>query len=76
MLTQQNRDAIIGTLQKIPSNTIYGMGVKLFLDEEKSKTDEQVIEIVKEIKQALVNGPENMKPVLGHTYNFFKGLII
>lgn len=72
MLSQQNREAIIGSLEQIPPNTIYGMGVKLFLAEEKTKTDEQVIEVVKEIKQALNCGPENMKEVLGNTYNFFK----
>ncbi len=76
MLSKQNRAAIIGSLTQIPPNTIYGMGVKLFLAEEKTKTDEQVIEVINEIKQALNCGPENMKTVLGCTYDFFKVLIV
>lgn len=72
MIPNETKQQIVSHLQQVPTDTIWGVGINLFVEHIYLKTDEDYIRVVKDLQCQLKDGPENMKNVLGPSYEFFK----
>lgn len=73
MITQQKRNEIIANLKLVPTETVFGLGIQIFV-ENVVKTDEDYKRAVKDIKGAIADGPNYMKEILGESFNYFNTL--
>ena len=74
MITNETKQQIISNLQQVPVETVWGIGINLFVEQVAIKTDEDYKRIVADLQSQLSDGPEGMKNVLGPSYDFFKDL--
>lgn len=74
MINQDIKQQIISHLQHVPTDTIWGVGIHLFVEHVQLKTDDQFIQLVKDLQSQMQDGPNNMKKVMGDSYAFFKYL--
>ncbi len=74
MISATTKQQIISYLQQVPTDTIWGVGINLFVENVDLKTDDDYIKVVKDLQSQLNDGPNNMKTVLGPSYDFFKNL--
>ena len=71
-LLKETRSKIIQALGIIPTNTIWGIGISLFLDNISEKTDQEILNLIRDLQSQIFDGPNNMKIVLGASFDFFK----
>lgn len=74
MISTEKKQQIINNLQQVPCDTVWGVGIQLFMQHVGLKSDAQIIQVVKDLQSQMVDGPENMKVVMGTTYDYFKNL--
>ena len=72
MLSEKVKQEIISQLQQVPTGSIWGCGIQLFLSNVELRTDEDFERIVKDIKSQMIDGPNNMKTVMGPAHDYFK----
>jgi len=68
------KQQILSNLQQVPTDTLWGLGINLFVEHVHLKTDADYVKVVTDLKSQLQDGPNNMKTVLGPSYDFFKNL--
>lgn len=68
------KQQILSNLQQVPTDTMWGLGINLFVQNVHLKTDADYVKVVTDLKSQLKDGPNNMKVVLGPSYDFFKNL--
>ena len=74
MISNTTKQQIISNLQQVPRNTVWGIGLNLFVQHVEIKTDEDYIKVVTDLQSQLHDGPDTMKKVLGSSYEFFKNI--
>lgn len=72
MISNATKQQIISHLQQVPTNTIWGVGINLFVQNVHLKNDEDYVRVVKDLQSQMNDGADNMKVVLGNTFDFFK----
>ncbi len=71
-MNNEIKQEIISYLQQVPTDTILGTGINLFIQQVELKTDADYKRVVMDLKQQMIDGPKNMQKVLGTSYDYFK----
>jgi len=71
MLTPQERYTISQNLQRVHHNSVYGIAIKNFLAVFPSKTDEEVVTLMRGLQSQIDDNPLLMKEILGPVFYFF-----
>lgn len=74
MISNHTKQQIISNLQQVPPNTIWGIGLNLFVQHVHMKSDEDYVKVVTDLQSQINDGPHSMEKVLGPSYNFFKNI--
>ena len=74
MIPQIKKAEIIQNLQQVPMQSVYGLGIKFFLDNVIPKADDDFKRILREIKTDIKDGPNHMKEILGNSFSYFNAV--
>lgn len=74
MITQVKKAEIIKNLKQVPMESVYGLGIKFFLENVIPKDDDDFKRMVGEIKTDIKDGPHHMKEILGNSFSYFNAI--